>query len=298
MKDLHEVVIVGGGPAGLSAALLLGRCLREVLVIDAGQPRNRASKAMHGYLGLDGMNPMEFLVQARRQIAKYDTVSFLAGEVRNVEREGKNFVVRTSAGRVFRSRALLLATGVGDELPAVPGAERFYGISLHHCPYCDAWEHRGQRLGVLGHERAAVDLAVELRQWSREVTLYTNTADGLDSGLRKCAGEHGIMVVEGSVAELSGEGARLEAVVVGGRRHACEALFFWPRQRCRSDLASSLGCEVDDKECAIPCSPGGATQIAGLFAAGNVSPGMQMVTLATAEGVRAAAAINDWLTGS
>src|SRR4051812_12312659 len=173
----HDVLIVGGGPAGLSAALVLGRCRRRVLVVDAGRPRNAASRAMHGYLGRDGLDPREFLRLGREEIARYG-VEFLDAEVdaaRGPAPDGvtgpdSSFEVMTEDGRRIYSRRLLLATGVRDVLPPIDGAEAYYGRGVHHCPYCDGWEYRDRALVAYGAGPAAVGLALSLRTWSDRVT--------------------------------------------------------------------------------------------------------------------------------
>ncbi|RYD38094.1 MAG: NAD(P)/FAD-dependent oxidoreductase [Verrucomicrobiaceae bacterium] len=291
-----DAVIIGGGPAGLSSALLLGRCLRRVLVCDAGSPRNAASRAMHGFIGHDGIDPAEFLRKARRELERYQTVKRWMATVKEVRREDSLFVITLEDQRTVVSHAVLLATGARDRLPALEGAERFYGRSLHHCPYCDAFEHRGRFLGVLGNDQAAADLAVELRLWSRKVVLFTNAVPPVEKAVAECMGRSGVRIVEGDVTRLEGCGDSLERLCVGGDSwHVCEALFFSPRQMHQSGLAAGLGCPVSPEDGAVSCSANGTTEIEGLFVAGNLSNGVQMAVVAAAEGVKAGAALNDWL---
>jgi thioredoxin reductase len=150
-----DVVIAGGGPAGLSAALLLGRCLRSVIVCDAGRPRNERSPAMHGFLGHDGISPADFIQRGRDQLKLYTTISLVSGTIDEVIPEDGSFRVITETGIEWNSRSVLIATGLLDRLPEVPGIERYYGTSVHHCPFCDAWENRGRRIGVVGGDEAA-----------------------------------------------------------------------------------------------------------------------------------------------
>ncbi|MDB6136108.1 MAG: NAD(P)/FAD-dependent oxidoreductase [Verrucomicrobiales bacterium] len=291
-----DAVIVGGGPAGLSAALLLGRCLRRVLVCDAGKPRNAASKAMHGFIGYDGIDPREFLRRARLQLERYQTVERWVATVEKVRREDNLFIIDLEDQRTVVSHAVLLATGASARLPAVEWVERFYGRSLHHCPYCDAFEHRGRFLGVLGNDQAAADLAVELRLWSRKVVLFTNAGPPVEKALAECMERSGVEIVEGGVTRLEGCGDSLERVCVGGDSwHACEALFFSPRQTHQSGLAAGMGCPVSEEDGAVSCSANGSTEVEGLFVAGNLSNGVQMAVVAAAEGVKAGASLNDWL---
>jgi len=163
-----DVLIVGGGPAGLSAALLLGRCRRRVLICDAGQPRNAAARVFNGYLSRDASSPSEFLEIGRKELQRYETVEFRHAVVRDVEREDKHFVGLLQSGERVATRMVLFASGVVDELPAIDGLRQFYGSTVHSCPFCDGWECRDQAIAVAGGDQAAADLAIELRQWSKE----------------------------------------------------------------------------------------------------------------------------------
>src|SRR5262245_21705571 len=163
---MFDVIVVGGGPAGLSAALMLGRCRRRVLVCDRGAPRNQRSTALHGYLTRDGIAPSEFLDAARRELVPYG-IEFRCVAIEGATRDRDGFSVRLMDGRRERSRFLLLATGVRDQLPEVAGAAECYGRSVFHCPYCDGWECRDKRVGVFGPR--AVPLALSLRTWSTNV---------------------------------------------------------------------------------------------------------------------------------
>src|SRR3954469_1440935 len=177
----YDVLIVGGGPAGLSAALVLGRCRRRVLVVDSGRPRNAAARAMHGYLSRDGIRPRELLRLGRAEVDRYG-VEILDAEVDTAHGLSPSeapdprasFEIVTEDGRRFRSRKLLLATGVRDVLPQIEGAESYYGRGVHHCPYCDGWEHRDRALVAYGAGRAAVGLALSLLTWSVRVTACTD----------------------------------------------------------------------------------------------------------------------------
>src|SRR5207248_11741308 len=172
---MFDVIVVGGGPAGLSAALMLGRCRRRVLVCDLGQPRNRRSTALHGYLTRDGVGPAAFLDLGRRELGRYG-IEWRAIGVTAVCRSEHRFVVALNDGQQEQARYILLATGVIDDLPLVPGLDDCYGRSLFHCPYCDAWEWRGRRLAALGSGAMGARLALALKAWSGDVVLCTNGA--------------------------------------------------------------------------------------------------------------------------
>lgn len=293
--DVLDVAIVGGGPAGLSAALTLGRCLRRVVLCDDGHPRNEAANLFNGYLTRDASNPAEFLRIGRQELTRYKTVALQKGMVTNAARGENCFSLTLDSGERITARTLLLATGVRDELPAIEGLRRFYGKAIHTCPFCHGWECRGKPLGVLGGDQAAADLAIELLQWSKIVMLCTNGALQCDEKARSQMKRGGIPVVEKEIKELKGHGDELEGVVFqDGTLLPRSALFFSPRQIQQSRLAEQLGCSFAE-DGSIKCGDGTETCVPGLYAAGNTSRGVQLVIVAAAEGARAAVAINSRL---
>ena len=310
--DEYDVTIVGGGPAGLSAALILARCRRRVLLIDSGQGRNRAAAGLHGFLTRDGVRP-EFLRSVGRSELKRYGVATVDGEVAHAERRRDGtFLVRyarrgkgvsTDLGGAggasceeegnfcATSRRLLLATGVRDLLPEIEGIGDFYGISVHHCPYCDGWEHRDGRLVAYGPGNAAVGLGLALRCWSADVTACTAGVTP-DKEMLEQARAQSIRVIEHEIVRLEGEDGRLEEVVLaGGGVLRCDALFFNTGQVQRSPLPRLLGCSfkddggvwTDDRQC---------TGVPGLYLAGDADKEVQFVVVAAAEGATAAVAIN------
>jgi thioredoxin reductase len=291
-----DVVIVGAGPAGLSAALILGRCRRSVLVCDAGEARNRASHALHGFLTRDGMPPHELLAIGRRQLEPYDTV-----EIRDVAvtaarcRPDGRFDVSLAGGAVVTARKLLIATGVSDRLPEIGGFHDFYGRSVFHCPYCDGWEFRDQPIAVYGRGARALGLSLELTAWTRDLVLCTDGPSGIDGeGLARLA-RHRIAVREDRVSRLDGHDGLLTRVVFeGGGTLARRALFFTTGQTQHSPLALELGCEFNDKG-TVRTGRYETTHLPGLFVAGDASRDVQWVIVAAAEGAEAAFAINTGL---
>jgi thioredoxin reductase len=284
----YDVIVVGGGPAGLSAALMLGRCRRRVLVCDRGEPRNQRSSALHGYLTRDGIPPAEFRSLGQRELAPYG-VEFRCIGVRNATREHNRFSVTLADGRRERSRFLLLATGVKDQLPQVPGVDACYGRSVFHCPYCDGWECRDKRLVVLG--RHAVPLALSLKTWSGTVILCTH-GKRLDAATRQRLAANGIAVRTSAVTRLThvdGQARSLE--LADGDRVPCDAVFFAAGQYQQDSLAERLGCSFNRKgtvNTGTLCD----TNVPGVFVAGDASRDAQFVVVATAEGIKAAVAIN------
>ena len=270
-------VIVGGGPAGLSAALVFGRCLRRVLVCDAGEPRNAPARVFNGYLSRDGSTPGEFLQICRQQLARYETVELRQARVTDAQRNEGSFTVTLEKGEVLESRMLLLATGVVDELPDIEGFKRFYGKSAHSCPLCDGWEHRGEGVVVTGGDQAAADLAIEMLQWSKDVALCANGPLKCDAKARKQIARGGIRVIETPIARLEGKGDSLAGVrFTDGSFLPRTVLFFSPGQHQKSPLAEQLGCEFCPEDGCIRCDEKAATCVPGLYAAGNASRGVQM----------------------
>lgn len=293
----YDVIIVGAGPAGLSAALMLGRCRRRVLVCDNGRPRNAPSHALHGFLSRDGTPPAEFLRLSREELAEYHTV-----ECRDVTvtaatcGEDGRFAVELETGERFQSRKLLLATGVCDNLPEIPGFAELYGRSVFHCPYCDGWEQRDRPLAVYGRGERGLGLSLELTAWSRDVVLCTDGPAEIDEEGRGRLARNGIAVREERVARLEGQDGVLTQVVFrGGAALPRHALFFTTGQYQRSDLLVRLGCEFNDKG-TVRTGKYESTHIHGLFVAGDASRAVQWVVVAAAEGAEAAFAINSDLT--
>ena len=286
--DVYDVVVVGGGAAGLSAALVLGRARRRVLVVDAGEPRNAPAEHMQGYLSRDGMPPHELLTAGRTEVAGYG-VEIVSGTVVGIE---AGFFVRLAAGRVLRSRRVLVTTGVTDRLPDVDGVRERWGRDLLHCPYCHGWEVRDSALGVLGSLPGSVQHALLVRQWSDDVVFFAHTYD-LQAEERLQLRARGVRVVTGEVARLVVEDDRLTGVELhDGQLVPRAAVFVRPGNVPRPDgLLAGLGCESDDAGF-VRVDRTGRTSVFGVWAAGNVvDPRAQVITSAGA-GSAAAIAIN------
>ena len=286
----YDAIIVGGGPAGLSAALILGRCRRSVLICDTGRPRNAASRALHGFLSRDGVSPRALLRMGRSQLSRYG-VELISAEVTDAHRTRSGFEVVLDARRRLSSRTLLIATGVVDHLPAVPGVQTLFGRSVFHCPYCDAWEVSDRPLAVYGRGRSGVGLALSLRTWSRDVVLLSNGSARLTLFDRRRLGEKGVEVVERAIARFAPRRAGLNVVFEDGGRLPRAALFFSTGQSLHSDLPRRLGCRFTPKG-AVKTDRLEGTGVPGLYVAGDASRDVQLAIVAAAEGARAAFAMN------
>ena len=288
MSAPYDVVVVGGGAAGLSAALVLGRARRRVAVVDAGAPRNAPAAHMHGFLSRDGMPPTELLAVGRAEVEGYG-VEVVGGEVSSIT---PGFIVTLADGRELHARRILVSTGVTDDVPAIPGVRERWGVDLLHCPYCHGWEVRDRPLGVIGWMPGSALHAQLVRQWSDDVVFFTHSCElGVDE--REQLHARGITVVDGDVAGLVVADDRLVGVkLAGGRFVPREAVFVRPGNAPRRDgLLAGLGCAVGPSGF-VNVDASGRTSTPGVWAAGNaVDPRAQVITAAGA-GSAAAIAIN------
>jgi thioredoxin reductase len=227
--EVLDAIVIGGGPAGLSAALVLGRCLRRVLVCDAGHPRNEPARIFNGFLSRDGSSPAEFLQICRDQLRRYETIEFRKVKVVDVERGDCRFTAILETGERVAGRMLLLATGLVDELPQIENFRQFYGSTVHNCPYCDGWECRDQPIAVTGGNQDSVDLAIELLLWSKDLVLCTNGPITCDRKTMETVGRLGIRVIGTPISRLEGKGDKLEGIrFTDGEFLSRSALFFSP----------------------------------------------------------------------
>jgi thioredoxin reductase len=284
----YDVVVVGGGAAGLSGALVLGRARRRVAVIDAGTPRNAPAAHMHGFLSRDGMPPARLLAAAREEVRGYG-VEIIDDRVVEI---ASGFTLRLDGGRTVTARRLLLASGAVDELPDIPGARERWGRDFLHCPYCHGWEIRDQPIGVLGTGPGSVDHAHLLRQWSNDVVFFAHTYP-ITAGERAALHVRNVHVVDGLVAQFSVRDDRLDAVLlIDGRAVPRTAIFIRPALHPPNDgLIASLGCEVDEAGF-VRVDTTGRTSVPGVWAAGNASNPRAQVITAAGEGSAVAIAIN------
>ena len=293
---MRDVCIIGGGPAGLNAALILGRCARNVLVLDSGKPRNGVSRALHGFLTRDGTPPLELRELGRAELAAYPTVELRQNiEVQDLRRQESYFEILTANGQREEAKVVLLATGRIDIVPPKPGFREYYGLGVYHCVYCDGWEHRNEPLIAYGKGDSAFNLALDLLIWSKDVTLCTDSPGGLaEAQLRKLQANR-IRVADAVVASVRGNGGSVAAITFEGREELpCGALFFCSDCIQKSPFAENLGCRLDDSG-SVMCDGHAATHVPGLYVAGNVRGGVHLAIVAAAEGAAAAMAINNAL---
>ncbi|MFF2541011.1 NAD(P)/FAD-dependent oxidoreductase [Kitasatospora sp. NPDC058063] len=309
-RERYDVVVVGAGAAGLNAALVLGRARRRVAMVDAGEPRNAPAAHMHGYLSRDGMPPAALLAVGREEVARYG-VDLIDARVEHIESAehsehiesaehsdhlesaepagsaGSGFVVHLAGGPVLHARRVVVATGLRDGLPELPGLVERWGHDVLHCPYCHAWEVRDRRLGVLGTGPGAVNQALLLRQWSADVVLLAHTLALTDAERERLAARD-VRVVEGRIVRLVSDDGRLRGVELAtGQVVPREAVFVFPRPVPRDALLFGLDCARDDNGW-VTTDRTGRTSLPGVWAVGNVAdPRAQVVTAA---GMGAAAA--------
>jgi thioredoxin reductase len=287
--ESYDVAIIGGGPAGLTAALVLGRARRRVIVIDAGAPRNAPATHMQGFLSRDGTPPAELLRAGRAEVAGYG-VELVEDRVVDAT---AGFELVLASDRAITARHVLLATGAADVLPEeIEGVRERWGRDFLHCPYCHGWEIRDRPVGVLGTGSGSVEHAHLLRQWTDDVTLFTHTATVSDTE-RATLQARGVAIVDGTVERLVVDADRLQAVqLTDGRTIAREAIFIRPALRARMDNpAVLLGCELLDGGL-VRSDAEGHTSVPGVWAAGNITNPRAQVITAAGEGSAAAIAIN------
>lgn len=291
-----DVAVIGGGAAGLSAAVVLGRARRSVLVIDAGSPRNAPADGVHSYLTRDGISPAEMIRIGQAEVVHYGG-RIIHGQAKVVHRTEEGFAVSLADGQRITARRLLVTTGLVDELPEIPGLRERWGRDVIHCPYCHGWEVRDQAIGVLGSGPMAVHQALLFRQWTADLILFTHTAPALTVEQAEQLAARGIRVVSGLIERLEVTVDRLTSVRLhDGTIVARQALVVGPRFVARAGVLASLGLQPVEHPLgvgeSIAADPTGKTDVPGVWVAGNVRNLMAHVVTAAAEGVGAAAAIN------
>jgi thioredoxin reductase len=298
MTENYDVVVVGGGAAGLSGTVALARSRRSVLVVDAGDPRNAPADHVHNFLTRDGTPPAELYAAGRAEVTRYGG-RVETGRVTALDKDGDLFRVQIGS-RTVTARRLLVATGLRDELPDVPGLAARWGIDVLHCPYCHGWEVRGKRIGVLATGPTAVHQALLFRQLSPHVTLIQHTGPAPDAEQNDQLKARGITVTEGPVAEVEADASGLTGVrLADGRRVELDAVVVAPGMQARAELLAPLGLKPAELKIGehtvgtyIEADPTGATAVPGVWVAGNLANVQAQVITSAAAGLTAGAAIN------
>ena len=288
----YDCIIIGGGPAGLTCAIFLGRYRHRVLLVDNGKPRNYASRAIHGFLGQHDIPPGELLSRGRAE-AETAGVEICECTAQKIERLGDVFEVTTSTGKMI-ARRVVLAYGVRDKLPDIPEIERFYGGSIYHCPDCDGYEVTGKRVGVIGWGKKAAGLALKLLTWTDDLTIFTH------GNPRDWSNEHNSKLLSFSIdvkteriTALEGQEHQVRAAVLeSGKRVPVDAMFFTIGTERSCFLAEELGCEVDAERPNIIVDDLKKTSVDGIYAVGDLVPGSQLAITSAADGAIAAIAIH------
>ncbi|MET8148030.1 NAD(P)/FAD-dependent oxidoreductase [Actinoplanes sp. NPDC049668] len=290
----YDVIVIGGGPAGLSGAVALCRALRKVLVVDAGAPRNAPAEGIHNYLTRDGITPAEFHAAGRAEVERYGG-ELVDATVASAARDGELLTVTLADGRTYAARRLLVTTGLTDELPDLPGLRERWGREVLHCPYCHGHEVRGRAIGVLGSGPMSLHQALMWRQWSDDVTLFVHEAPDPDAEQAEQFAARGIAVLPGRVAEVVVEDDRLTGVRLDdGTVVAREVLVVAPRFTANAEPLASLGLTAAENDfgSAVVAEPNGKTEVPGVWVAGNVTDQMAQVISSAAAGLHVAAQLN------
>lgn len=290
---MEEVIIIGGGPAGLSAALVLGRCRRKVLLFDNGRPRNAYSNGMHGYLSRDGISPIEFLEASREEIKKYPNVRIIHSEVTEAKKDADLFTIKTTDKKTYQSKRLLIATGVVDSIPVIEGIGELWGKTVFTCPYCDGYEYADKPLAVFGKNSRGVNLSLALKNsWSKDIVLFTHGPSELSEFQKEELRLNDIPFIETRIRRLVGTEGKLEQVELeDGSFVRRDALFFNTPSWIRSKLLEQLGCPFTEKE-GVETEKYAQSKVPGLYVAGNILRDVQLAIVAAAEGAEAAFGIN------
>ncbi|MCU1359839.1 MAG: NAD(P)/FAD-dependent oxidoreductase [Ilumatobacteraceae bacterium] len=294
-RVLVDVAVVGGGPAGIAAALWAARYRRRVLLIDGGEQRNRWTHATHGYLGFEGCPPSELLDRAREDLGTYPEVSVARScRVTSARVDNDAFELTLDSGRKVHALRLVLATGVRDVFPHIEGFEDHFGSTVFTCPSCDGYEAQGRRVAVIGEDEHLLAFALGLRDWAESIMVVSSSRNIDPAPLA----EHGITLVDGDVVAFEGREGRIRSLRLrSGNEVSCDMVFCTIRHEQHSDLAHQLGCEISGEGCVV-VDADGRTSCRGVFAAGDMTPGPHLVQIAAAEGAAAGIAAAMSLRGA
>lgn len=294
MKEVNslEVVIIGGSYAGLSAAMTLGRALRQVLVIDDGKPCNAQTPHSHNFLTQDGESPAAIAKKAKEQVMAYPSVSFLDDRATGLRKDGNLFELSTASGKLFSAKKILFATGIRDLMPAITGFAACWGISVLHCPYCHGYEVKGEKTALLANGEIAVHMTAMLSNWTKDLTLFSNGSNKLNEEQLKQVKQRGIEVIETPVAEVIHNNGQLESIILqDGTRHLFKVMYAKLPFEQQTGLLEELGCQFNEQGYVV-VDEMKKTSIEGVYAAGDNITMARSVAAAVAAGTFSGAAIN------
>ena len=290
--EILDCIIVGGGPAGLSAAVVLGRCRRKILVFDTAKQRNRFSHGMHNYLTRDDILPIDFLKIAHKELHKYGVALLKKKIIRATKNQQGIFEVCDENNNKYFAKKLLVSTGLSDKLPEIKGFKKLYGKSVFHCPYCDGWEVRDKKIAVYAREKPGAPLALNLKGWTPHISLLTDGKNKIKPEERSLLKVHGIEVIRFPLEELVETDGKLKKIIFkNGKEILCDAIFFVNGYQQQCNLVETFGCSVDKKGAAIT-NRHQQTKIEGLYVAGDADKDVHFVVVAAAEGAKAGVTIN------
>lgn len=288
----YDAIIIGGSYAGLSAAMTLGRSIRNILVIDSGNPCNMQTPHSHNFITQDGETPAEIARKAKEQVEKYDTIHFIQDEVIDVRGENRNFEVNTKSGKTIQAEKILFATGVRDEMPSIKGFLECWGISLIHCPYCHGYEYKFEKTGILSNGAMAFEYAKLINNWTKELVIFTNGKSELNAEISIQLKNKNIEVIESEITEIIHEQGHIKSVIFkDGSSYELHALYHRPLFKQHCQIPEKMGCEMTENG-HISVNSFNQTSIAGVYAAGDNTSQMRSVANAVSTGNVAGAVIN------
>ncbi|MGN7351461.1 NAD(P)/FAD-dependent oxidoreductase [Paenibacillus sp. 2003] len=295
MNQLLDVLIIGGGPAGLNAALVLGRARKNVVVIDDETPRNWVTRETHGFVTRDGASPREFRKAAKEQIAAYPSVQFASDTATAITGNDGDFVIKTTQGASYRTKKILFAVGKKDLPLDINGLTEVYGKSAFVCPYCDGWELRDQSLVIIVSGDKALHMAKVISGWTERYTICTNGSDSLTDEQREELKQHHVTVFDVPIQSINSEEGMVQQVVLNdGTAIPCTGVFFQPKLFTGSELPKAIGCEITESGTVIVDATG-KTSVAGVYSAGDAASELYQAIMAASLGALSAVSINNEL---